>query len=97
MASNILEKSEDELRQLQQAGLGMLYIGPESGDDRVLHRIAKGSTAQEHVDAAQRAKAAGLRTSVIFLLGAEEWSIARTMPGRRPSWRPRWIRTSWRR
>ncbi|MGK0157623.1 MAG: hypothetical protein ACI9SE_004604, partial [Neolewinella sp.] len=35
-----------------------------------LKRIAKGSTAQDHVEAAQRAHAAGMKTSVIFLLGA---------------------------
>lgn len=70
MATNILEKSEEELRVLRELGLSLLYIGPESGDDAVLHRIAKGSTAREHVEAAERAKAAGMRTSVIFLLGA---------------------------
>lgn len=70
MASNILAKSEAELRELQSLGLELLYIGPESGDDPTLKRIAKGSTAAEHVAAAQRAHAAGMKTSVIFLLGA---------------------------
>jgi radical SAM superfamily enzyme YgiQ (UPF0313 family) len=70
MASNILEKSEAELRELCGLGLTQLYIGPESGDDQTLKRIAKGSTAAEHVEAAQRAHAAGMKTSVIFLLGA---------------------------
>lgn len=70
MASNILEKSEAELRELLELGLTQLYIGPESGDDPTLKRIAKGSTAAEHVEAAQRAHAAGMKTSVIFLLGA---------------------------
>ena len=70
MASNILEKSEAELTELCTSGLTQLYIGPESGDDPTLKRIAKGSTAQDHVEAAQRAHAAGMKTSVIFLLGA---------------------------
>ena len=68
MASNVLQKSEAELRELKE--LGLLYIGPESGDDPTLKRIAKGSTAAEHVEAAQRAHAAGMKLSVIFLLGA---------------------------
>lgn len=70
MASNILEKSDAELLQLRQAGLKQLYIGPESGDDPTLKRIAKGATAQDHIDASQKAKKAGIKRSVIFLLGA---------------------------
>jgi radical SAM superfamily enzyme YgiQ (UPF0313 family) len=68
-AKNILEKSDDELRELCEAGLGLLYIGPESGDDETLKRIAKGSTHAEHVEAARRAHAAGMKISVIVLLG----------------------------
>lgn len=69
MARNILEKTDDELRQLRAAGLSRLYIGPESGDDATLKRIAKGSTAAEHVEAARRAHAAGFELSVIVMLG----------------------------
>ena len=70
MARNILEKSPAELATLRSLGLSRLYIGPESGDDPTLRRIAKGSTAAEHVEAAQKAHAAGIELSVIFLLGA---------------------------
>ena len=70
MASNVLEKSPDELQTLRELGLTQLYIGPESGDDPTLKRIAKGATFDDHVRAAQRAKAAGMKQSVIFLLGA---------------------------
>jgi radical SAM superfamily enzyme YgiQ (UPF0313 family) len=69
MARNILEKSADELRALREAGLTRLYIGPESGDDLTLKRIAKGSTFEEHVEAAHKAHAAGLELSVIVMLG----------------------------
>jgi radical SAM superfamily enzyme YgiQ (UPF0313 family) len=70
MARNINEKTIDELQTLQRHGLKQLYIGPESGDDITLKRIAKGSTAAEHIEAAQKAHEANLRMSVIFLLGA---------------------------
>jgi len=70
MASNLLAKTEAELTELCALGLTQLYIGPESGDDATLKRIAKGSTAADHIAAAQRAHAAGMKTSVIFLLGA---------------------------
>lgn len=70
MATNLLEKTADELRTLRESGLDLLYIGPESGDDLVLKRIAKGSTFDDHVEAARKARAAGMKMSAIFLLGA---------------------------
>jgi radical SAM superfamily enzyme YgiQ (UPF0313 family) len=69
MASNISEKTPDELKELRKNGLKLLYIGPESGDDLTLKRIAKGSTAAEHVEAARLAHQAGMEISVIALLG----------------------------
>lgn len=69
MARNILDKTPEELRALREAGLVRLYIGPESGDDLTLKKIAKGSTFDEHVQAAQKAHAAGMELSVIVMLG----------------------------
>ncbi|MCG3183694.1 MAG: hypothetical protein ICCCNLDF_01802 [Planctomycetes bacterium] len=69
-ARNLNEKSEAELRQLREWGLSLLYIGPESGDDVTLKRIAKGANFAEHVTAAQKAHAADIKLSAIFLLGA---------------------------
>ncbi len=69
MARNVLAKSDEELRVLAEAGLALLYIGPESGDDVTLKRLAKGDDAAAHVRAAERAHAAGMQLSVIALLG----------------------------
>jgi radical SAM superfamily enzyme YgiQ (UPF0313 family) len=69
MARNVLEKTDSELKDLFDAGLRQLYIGPESGDDTTLKRIAKGDDAAAHVEAARRAKKAGMKLSVIALLG----------------------------
>lgn len=69
-APNLLAKSEPELKRLRELGLKLLYIGPESGDDVTLKRIAKGATAAEHIEAAAKARQAGLEQSLIFLLGA---------------------------
>lgn len=69
-ATNVLAKSDAELRRLRELGLSLLYMGPESGDDVTLKRIAKGSTAADHVEAARRARQAGFELSAIFLLGA---------------------------
>lgn len=69
-AMNALEKTPAELSALADAGLALLYMGPESGDPATMKRIVKGSGFDEHVEAAQRAHAAGLKLSAIFLLGA---------------------------
>lgn len=69
MARNVAAKTDDELLALREAGLSLLYVGPESGDDVTLKRIAKGDNAAAHVEAARRAHAAGMRLSVIALLG----------------------------
>ncbi|MCA9605728.1 MAG: radical SAM protein [Myxococcales bacterium] len=69
MARNVAAKTDAELRRLREQGLSILYIGPESGDDVTLKAIAKGDTFEGHVEAAKKAKAAGLELSVIALLG----------------------------
>lgn len=69
-ANNVLEKSLEELTQLREAGLSLLYIGPESGDAVTLKRIVKGGTFEDHAEAAKKAHAAGMKLSVIMLLGA---------------------------
>ncbi len=69
-ANNLLDKSPQELSELRAAGLKLLYIGPESGDDLVLKRIVKGASFAQHEEAAHRAHAAGMLISVIMLLGA---------------------------
>jgi len=68
-AMNLLRKSDEELLRLREAGLVQLYIGPESGDDLTLKRIAKGAGFAEHVEAAGKAHRAGMKLSAIFLLG----------------------------
>lgn len=69
-ARNLLEKSPGELKRLRELGLSLLYLGPESGDDETLRRIAKGATAEDHIEAARKAREADMDQSLIFLLGA---------------------------
>jgi radical SAM superfamily enzyme YgiQ (UPF0313 family) len=68
-ARNLLDKTVEELTELREGGLRLLYIGPESGDDVTLKAIAKGASFAEHVEGARKAHAAGLQQSLIFLLG----------------------------
>ncbi|MBE0564998.1 MAG: radical SAM protein [Krumholzibacteria bacterium] len=68
-ARSILRKSPADLARLRDLGLGIVYHGAESGDDEVLRRVNKGSTAAEAVAAAGRLREAGLRHSVMVMLG----------------------------
>jgi radical SAM superfamily enzyme YgiQ (UPF0313 family) len=68
-AKNILGRSVEDLRQLREAGLGILYLGIESGDDALLAWMNKGATVAEMIEAGQRVKDAGIKLSVTVLLG----------------------------
>lgn len=61
--------SVEQLKELKSAGLDLLYIGLESGDDQVLTMMNKGTTFQEQEKAALKAKAAGFKLSVMILNG----------------------------
>jgi radical SAM superfamily enzyme YgiQ (UPF0313 family) len=62
-------KSPQELRELRDAGLGIVYHGLESGDDEVLDRVVKGGTAAEAIETADLLRGADILHSVIVLLG----------------------------
>ena len=40
---SILRKSPEELAQLRELGLGIVYLGVESGDQEILDRVRKGT------------------------------------------------------
>ncbi len=65
----ILKKSVDELKALKQMGLGIIYLGVESGDQVTLDRVHKGTTLDKTAEAAARVKEAGIILSVTVLLG----------------------------
>ncbi len=67
--SNITRKSDEELAELYQHKLSLIYMGLESGSQHVLDRCGKTSNVEEMIEAVQRAERAGIRSSVIVLLG----------------------------
>ena len=67
--TSIAAKSNEELCTLRHLKLHTLYMGLESGDDEILKRCCKGETAAQMVRAGVAAQAAGLRMSVMILLG----------------------------
>jgi radical SAM superfamily enzyme YgiQ (UPF0313 family) len=66
---NIRKKSIADLEKLQQLGLGMAYVGAESGDDEILEFINKGETFESTLSAIVKLKQAGIKTSVMILNG----------------------------
>ena len=69
-AKGVLRKSDATLQRLRDAGIGIVYMGLESGSERVLRRLRKEASAVEMTEAIQRARGAGIASSVIALIGA---------------------------
>lgn len=67
--SSISVKSDAELVELRRLKLNTLYLGLESGDDDLLQALDKRETAAGMTTAVRRAQEAGLRCSVMVLLG----------------------------
>ncbi|MFW9831839.1 MAG: radical SAM protein [Candidatus Thorarchaeota archaeon] len=66
---NIQRKSDKELSDIRDAGLAMVYLGLESGDDEVLKMVNKGISNKDQITACLRLKEAGFTLSPIIILG----------------------------
>ena len=66
---NLRKKSQAEIDELAAAGLSMVYVGAESGDDRVLAAVNKGETFETTCEALDKLGAAGITRSVMILNG----------------------------
>jgi len=68
-AKSIKMKSPEELIQLKKNGLGILYLGVETGDAELLKEIRKGTSAEHLINMGRKVRAAGIKLSVTVLLG----------------------------
>lgn len=68
-AKSVKMKSDEDLLELKEKGLGILYLGVESGDNQTLRKVCKGTMAENLIKQGQRIKAAGIKLSVTVLLG----------------------------
>jgi radical SAM superfamily enzyme YgiQ (UPF0313 family) len=68
-ARDIVSKTGDELKNLCRAKLSIIYLGLESGSNTVLKKVNKGATAEDMITAVIKAQNAGIKVSVIGLLG----------------------------
>ncbi len=62
-------KTEEELAELKAMGLGIIYMGIESGDDETLTAINKGADSRRILEMGRKVKSAGIKLSVTVLLG----------------------------
>ena len=91
---NIANKSIEELQELREMGLKLVYVGCESGDDLVLQKIHKSETYLTSEKALLKLGEAGIKRSVMILngLGGMAYShqhainSARLMNGTQPEY-----------
>lgn len=66
---NLRKKGQSEIDELAAAGLKMVYVGAESGDDQVLEAVNKGETYETTREALDKLGTAGITRSVMILNG----------------------------
>jgi radical SAM superfamily enzyme YgiQ (UPF0313 family) len=62
-------KTADELKELKAHGVGIAYMGLETGDEVTLKKIKKGASPEDMIEMGRKAKQAGFKLSVTVLLG----------------------------
>lgn len=68
-AKNILQKTPQQLKTLNQLGLKIAYLGLESGSESILKDVKKNITAQEMIEACSKLRNAGIKSSVTVISG----------------------------
>ncbi len=68
-AKSIKMKTPEQLKDLKGNGLGILYLGVETGDEELLKKIRKGSSPQHLINMGRKVREAGIKLSVTVLLG----------------------------
>lgn len=68
-AKDVRDKSPEDLNAIHQAGLGIVYLGLETGDDELLRWCRKGITTQENIQACKKIRDAGIPLSLTIILG----------------------------
>jgi radical SAM superfamily enzyme YgiQ (UPF0313 family) len=68
-AKSILKKTPEDLRELKKLGLGIVYLGVETGNEALLQEVHKGVGYDKMVAAGKHVKESGIELSVTVLLG----------------------------
>ncbi|MFX1238785.1 MAG: radical SAM protein [Promethearchaeota archaeon] len=75
-ALDVLQKTDDELKQLAQAGLDIVYMGLESGSSKILRIMKKGTNAESFIKAGKKILNAGIKLSMYVLLGLGSYELS---------------------
>lgn len=67
--NDILRKSPEELKSLKEHGLGIIYLGIESGSDKILKDISKGADSRVMIEAGKQIVNSGIKLSVTLISG----------------------------
>ncbi|MCT4631820.1 MAG: radical SAM protein [Firmicutes bacterium] len=73
---DVLDKSQNDLKLLKDMGLKLIYMGIESGSDKVLVNTNKGINSKELIQAGQKVKKSGIILSTMIISGLggkKEW------------------------
>ncbi len=68
-AKDVRTKSIDDLKELYNAGLGIVYLGLETGDDDLLRWARKGIDSAENIEACRKIRDAEIPLSLTIILG----------------------------
>ena len=68
-AKDVLRKTPEELTELRENGIDMIYLGAESGSARVLEAVNKGVTPQQLIEAVHKIENSDIKASVTFISG----------------------------
>jgi biotin synthase-like enzyme len=68
-AKDVRGKTAEDMRVLKNAGLGIVYLGLETGDDEILRWACKGIDSKENIAACSKIQEAGIPLSLTIILG----------------------------
>jgi radical SAM superfamily enzyme YgiQ (UPF0313 family) len=66
---DVRDKSVDDLKRIREAGLGIVYLGLETGDEDLLRWSRKGVDSEENIKACKMIRQAGIPLSLTIILG----------------------------
>ena len=68
-AKDALRKTPTELKELKDNGVGIIYIGAESGNPKVLENVKKSGDRNQLIEGVRAIEESGIRASVTFISG----------------------------
>ena len=73
---DVLRKTDDELKALSKAGLTIVYMGLETGSNKILRIMKKGTNAESFIKAGKMLLNAGIQLSMYILLGLGSYELS---------------------